>query len=310
LIKKNNKLTQRSKKNLIVIVGPTAVGKTKLSIQLAQHFNTEVLSADSRQFYKEMSIGTAKPDLNEMEGIKHHFIDSHSIHDYFSIGDYEREANILIEDLFKTHNCIILTGGSGMFVKAVLEGIDEMPPFDPVLRAELIQKQESLGLEWFQNQLKVLDFETYQTIELNNFQRVFRAVEVSLQSGKPYHSFLGKNKIERKYNVIKIGIDRPREELYHRINQRVDLMIKNGLIEEAISLQEFKSLNALQTVGYKEIYQFLNTEFSKSEMIDKIKQNSRRYAKRQLTWFKNQDEFNWFHPDSYFDILNFIESKI
>ena len=300
-------LKVKVQKKLVVIAGPTAVGKTKLAVKISQYFNSEVISADSRQFFKEMAIGTAKPTIEEMEGVKHHFVDSYSIHDYFSVGDYEREVKKLLAVLFETHNIVVLTGGSGLYLKAVLHGIDEMPAFDENLRNELLQKLETVGLIWFQNQLKTLDVTTYQKIDIQNVQRVFRAVEVSVQTGKPYSTFLRKESQLVDYQIIKIGIERERQELYERINNRVEAMMQTGLVEEVKNLIAFKHLNSLQTVGYKEVFSFLENEITEAEMIDKIKQNSRRYAKRQLTWFKNQDDFNWFHPDSFQDIIDKIE---
>ncbi|CAH0996170.1 tRNA dimethylallyltransferase [Emticicia aquatica] len=306
-----NLTANTSKSNLIIIVGPTAVGKTELCVKLAQTFNTEIISSDSRQFYRELSIGTAKPTIGEMAGIVHHFVDSHSINEYYSAGDFERDAIKLLEnDIFKRNNIAIMTGGSGLFIKAITDGLDEMPEAPLALREELMQRLNNGELNAMVDELQELDPDYCQTADLQNSQRVVRALEVCLSSGRPFSSFHKKTNIERSFNIIKIGIERPREELYERINHRMDLMLKNGLLEEVKSLMSFRHHNALQTVGYKEVFEYLDGNYDFQTMVELLKRNSRRYAKRQMTWFKNQDAFEWFYGPDFEGIKTYILSKI
>ena len=300
-----------TKSNLIIIVGPTAVGKTDLCVKLAKAFDTEILSCDSRQFYQELNIGTAKPSPEEMDGVVHHFIDSHSINQYYSAGDFERDAIKLLENnIFKRKNIAIMTGGSGLFVKAITDGLDEMPEAPLALREELMQRLEKGELEIMAEELRKLDPEYCETADLQNSQRVVRALEVCLSSGRAFSSFHKKNSIERSFNVIKIGIERPREQLYERINLRMDLMLKNGLIEEVKGLIDYRNHNALQTVGYKEVFEFLDGNYDFATMVELLKRNSRRYAKRQMNWFKNQDAFEWFYGTDFEGINAYILSKL
>lgn len=305
-------LTLSSKKsNLIIIVGPTAVGKTDLCVKLAKAFDTEILSCDSRQFYQQLNIGTAKPTPEEMGSVVHHFVDSHSINEYYSAGDFERDAIKLLEnDIFKRKNTAIMTGGSGLFVKAITNGLDEMPEAPLALREELMQRLEKGELEIMAEELRKLDPEYCETADLQNSQRVVRALEVCLNSGRAFSSFHKKNSIERSFNIIKIGIERPRQQLYERINLRMDLMLKNGLIEEVRGLINYRNHNALQTVGYKEVFEFLDGNYDFATMVDLLKRNSRRYAKRQMTWFKNQDAFEWFYSTDFEGIKTYILSKL
>lgn len=282
---------------LLVIAGPTAVGKTALCVELAQKLKTEIISADSRQFYRELSIGTAKPQKEEQGGIKHHFIDSHSIQEYFSPGDFEREALILLEQLFQKHEVVILTGGSGLYIKALLEGLDEMPEVDLVLREQLMQQLEKEGIVLLWEQLQRLDPMYAAQVDQQNPQRIVRALEVCLSTGKPYSDFRKKQSADRPFQAIKICLDRPREELYARIDQRMDQMLVQGLVNEAIQYQEFQHLYALKTLGYKEVYGHLRGEYDETEMVRLLKRNSRHYAKKQLTWFRHQGEFRFLHPD-------------
>jgi tRNA dimethylallyltransferase len=299
------------KKHLIVLVGPTAVGKTELSIDLANHFNTEIISCDSRQFYRELNIGTAKPTLLELSQAKHHFINNLSIETHYSAGDYERDALKLISDLFKTHNLLIVTGGSGLFVKALLYGLDELPEVSLELREQLMQRLQNEGLQNLANELSCLDPEYASKIDLNNSQRVIRALEVCLATGKAFSEFHSKPKVNRDFEVIKIGLERDREELYERINLRMDLMLESGLIEEVKSLEAYKTKNALQTVGYKEVFEYLDGNYGYSEMVELLKRNSRRYAKRQLTWFKRTENTIWFDfKTETSTIINTISEKI
>ncbi len=300
-----------SKSNLIIIAGPTAVGKTELCIKLAKLLDTEIISSDSRQFYRELSIGTAKPTPQKMDGVVHHFVDSHSITEYYSSGDFERDAiKLLEENLFLKHQNVIMTGGSGLFIKAIIDGLDEMPEAPLELRQKLMQQLDNQGVVFLTEQLKELDPEYCQTADLQNSQRVVRALEVCLSTGKPFSSFHKKANIERNFNIIKIGIERPREELYERINLRMDLMLKNGLLEEVKSLLAFRHHNALQTVGYKEVFDYLDGNCDYKTMADLLKRNSRRYAKRQMTWFKNQDEFQWFYGTDFEGVKVYILTKI
>lgn len=282
---------------LLVIAGPTAVGKTALCVELAQKLHTEIISADSRQFYRELAIGTAKPTKEEQGGIKHHFIDSHSIQEYFSPGDFEREALILLEQLFQKHEVVILTGGSGLYIKALLEGLDEMPEVDLVLREQLMQQLEKEGIAPLWEQLQRLDPMYAAQVDQQNPQRIVRALEVCLSTGKPYSDFRKKQSADRPFQAIKICLDRPREELYARIDQRMDQMLAQGLVDEAIQYQEFQHLYALKTLGYKEVYGHLRGEYDETEMVRLLKRNSRHYAKKQLTWFRHQGEFQFLHPD-------------
>lgn len=295
---------------LIIIVGPTAVGKTDLCVKLAKWLSCDIVSCDSRQFYKELTIGTAKPSLEEMNGVVHHFIDSHSIVQLYSAGDFERDLNVFLEDYFKKNNVVILTGGSGLFVDAVVNGLDDMPEAPIDLRAELMQRLENGEKEALQNELKALDSEAYFSIDIQNSQRLVRALEVCLSTGKPYSSFKKKAQKEHFYEIIKIGIERPRNELYDRINQRVDNMLKAGLLNEVDTLRDFRSKNALQTVGYKEVFGYFDGEYDYATMVELIKRNTRRYAKRQMTWFKNKDKFEWFDAQAFESIKGFISSKI
>ncbi|MFD2519564.1 tRNA (adenosine(37)-N6)-dimethylallyltransferase MiaA [Emticicia soli] len=304
-------MTQTSPKYLILLVGPTAVGKTDLSIRLAHKLNTEIISADSRQFYQELSIGTAKPSVEEMDGIKHHFIDSHSIEAYYSAGDFERDViKLLEEDIFKRKDVVIMTGGSGLFVKAITDGLDEMPEAPLALRENLMKRLETEGVEQLAAELQKLDPEYAATADLQNSQRVVRALEVCLSTGKPFSEFHKKAKVERNFKFIKIGIERPREELYDRINRRMDIMLANGLEEEVKGLNDYRNHNALQTVGYKEVFEFMDGAYDHSTMVELLKRNSRRYAKRQMTWFKNQDDFQWFNAEDFDGVYGYIQSTL
>jgi tRNA dimethylallyltransferase len=302
--KKNNQ------KTLIIIAGPTAVGKTDLCVELAKKLNTEVLSADSRQFYRELNIGTAKPTVEEMKGIPHHFVNSHSISEYFSVGDFERDCLKKLETIFEKKAVAILTGGSGMFIKAITDGLDDMPDADLELRETLMQKLKAEGLEPLQKQLLFLDPAYYQQVDIQNSQRVVRALEVCISSGMPYTSFRGQAKIERPFNTVKICLNRERDLLYKRIDKRMDQMLADGLIDEAKYLLPFREHYALQTVGYKEVFEYLDGNYDYDEMVRLLKRNSRRYAKRQITWFKNQDDFVWFEADKKEAIFEYIEGAL
>ena len=281
-------------KYLISIVGPTAIGKTALSIKLAQHFNTEILSADSRQFYKEMQIGTAAPSVEELAAAKHHFIHHKSIHDNYNVGAFEKDALKSLDPLFKVQDVVIMVGGSGLYVDAVNKGLDNFPKVDNSIRKSLNNDLETKGLNHLQNQLKELDTTSYNTIAIDNPHRVIRALEICMGTGKPYSSFLNKGKEKRHFKTITVGLTAERELVYNRINQRVDIMMDEGLLDEVKKLLPNKDLNALNTVGYKELFNYLNGEWELDFAISEIKKNTRRFAKRQLTWFKKNEETLWF----------------
>jgi tRNA dimethylallyltransferase len=283
-------------KNLIVIVGPTASGKTALAIDLAKRFKTEVISADSRQFYREMAIGTAKPTPEELSQAKHHFVDSHSVNDYFSVGEFERQGLELLERLFETHDTVIMVGGSGLYIKAICEGFDQLPSSSPEIRQKFNAAFEARGITYLQEQLKQADPAYYSEVDLNNPQRLIRALEVCESTGVPFSSFRKSQSSSRPFNCIKIGIDLPREVIYERINQRVDDMVSQGLIEEVHSLIPYRHLNALNTVGYSELFDYFDGKTNLETAIALIKQNTRRFAKRQMTWFRKDKSIHWIDP--------------
>jgi tRNA dimethylallyltransferase len=288
---------------LITIIGPTAIGKTALSIGLATHFNAEIISCDSRQFYKEMTIGTAVPSKNELNAATHHFIQNRSIFDPYTVGDFERDALHKLTELFKTNTVVIMVGGSGLYVDAVINGLDYFPKVNPTVRENLNKELISKGISYLQNQLKELDLETYHSIAIDNPQRVIRALEVCIGSGLPYSSFKNKPKEKRNFTSIKIGLKADREVLYHRINQRVDIMLHEGLLDEAKTVYPNKELNALQTVGYRELFSFFDGNISKEVAIEEIKKNTRRFAKRQLTWFRKDASIHWFEYNSAYETI-------
>lgn len=297
-------------KTLIVIAGPTAAGKTALAIQIAKHFKTEIISADSRQFYREMSIGTAKPSKEELAAVRHHLIDSHSIKDFFSVGDFEKEVINLLNKLFKTHDQVVLVGGSGLFINAVCNGFDELPVASEETRARLNQLLSEKGIEHLQEKLKKADPEYYEEVDIHNPQRLIRALEVFETSGKPFSSFRTKIPKKRNFNIIKLAISPDRGKLYEQINLRVDQILENGLLKEVEGLKEYRHLNALNTVGYSEIFEYFDGKLSEEESIYKIKQNTRRFAKRQLTWFKKSKDIHWFDPKESGSILNYLDDAI
>lgn len=297
-------------KTLIVILGPTGVGKTDLSINIANHFKTEISSSDSRQVYRELSIGTAVPEKEQLETVKHHFIHSHSIHDYFSSWECEQQTIELLSKLYKEKNEVLLVGGSMMYIDAICNGIDDIPTIDPKLRKEVMEQYKKQGLEYMQMQLKQLDPDFYNQVDLKNAKRVIHAVEICLMTGKPYSELRTNSKKHRDFNIVKIGLNRDRAELYDRINRRVDLMIEEGLIEEAKSVFKYRHYNSLNTVGYKELFEYFEGNISLEEAIELIKRNSRRYAKRQLSWFRRDEEINWFHPNQEQEIIKYLEQQI
>jgi tRNA dimethylallyltransferase len=296
---------------LITIVGPTAIGKTALSIQLANAFSASIISCDSRQFFKEMTIGTAVPEPKELAAAKHYFIQNRSVFDFYNVGEFERDTLEKLEVLFKENPIQIMVGGSGLYVDAVLNGLDYFPKVAPEIREALLLKLEKEGIEVLQKQLKELDLETYKLIAIDNPHRIMRALEVCIGSGIPYSTFKNKPKKPRNFKSIKIGLNADREIIYNRINQRVDAMIDNGLIEEAKTLHAHKELNALQTVGYRELFSFFDGNFTKEFAISEIKKNSRRFAKRQLTWFKRDENILWFdYLTDKLTIVSEISEKI
>lgn len=297
-------------KNLLVVAGPTAVGKTNLCINLAKKFDTCIISADSRQFFREMNIGTAKPTEKELAEVKHYFIDNLSIRDDYDAAQFEKEALSLLSDLFNDHDLLILTGGSGMYLNAVLHGLDNIPEVDKAIRAGLNVLLVDKGIGHLQEKLRELDPVHYKTVDLHNPQRLVRALEVSLGTGRPYSDFRQGKRASRQFNTLKIGLTMDREELYARIERRIDAMIDTGLFEEAADLFPFKAYHALQTVGYKEIFGFFEGKYDKEEAVRLLKRNTRRYAKRQMTWFKKDEDYQWFHPSQFQEIVGYIEGQI
>ncbi|MFN5982350.1 MAG: tRNA (adenosine(37)-N6)-dimethylallyltransferase MiaA [Fluviicola sp.] len=292
-------------KQLIVIEGPTASGKTSLAVELAKHFKTVVLSSDSRQFYKEMSIGTAKPSIEEMDGIKHYFIDSHSLQEPITAGKYEKQALEILEEEFKIHNKIILVGGSGMFTNALCNGLDNIPVF-PEIQLELRNELEEFGSEKLLEELQASDFEYFENVDKSNNMRILRALEVIRGTGSTFTSLRKNSSTKRPFEVKRFVINHDRTVLYDRINLRVDLMLKNGLLEEVKQLENFRNLAPLQTVGYSEVFDYFDGKCSLEECIDKIKQHTRNYAKRQLTWFKRNPDSNWIDFTSNSEMKNSI----
>jgi tRNA dimethylallyltransferase len=302
---------QNHKNTLITIVGPTAIGKTALSIQLANYFNADIISCDSRQFFKEMTIGTAVPETDELAAAKHHFIQNRSIFEDYNVGSFERDALQKLERLFQENFVQVMVGGSGLYIDAVLKGLDYFPEVDPKIREELTTQLHEKGIETLQEKLKELDLETYNTIAIDNPHRIMRALEICIGSNTPYSTFKNKPKALRKFNSIKIGLHADREIIYNRINQRVDRMMVNGLLEEARKLHPNKKLNALQTVGYRELFSFFDGDITKDFAISEIKKNTRRFAKRQGTWFKKDEETLWFdYQTNISEIILKISDKI
>jgi len=298
-------------KYLISVVGPTAIGKTALSIKLAQHFKTEILSADSRQFYKEMSIGTAAPALDELSAAKHHFIHHKSIQEDYNVGSFENDALQTLKELFKSHNMIIMVGGSGLYLDAITKGLDDFPEVESGIRNQLNDDLKTKGIKYLQEKLKSLDQKSYDTIAIDNPHRIIRALEICMGTGKPYSSFLNKAKINRPFKTLTVGLTADRDIIYNRINQRVDMMMQEGLLEEAKKLYSYKSLNALNTVGYKELFNYFDGLWTLDFAISEIKKNSRRFAKRQLTWFRKDQSILWFNYEASIEkIISEINKKI
>lgn len=296
---------------LITVVGATAIGKTALSIKLAQHFNAEIISSDSRQFYKEMNIGTAVPSSEELKAAKHHFIQNRSIFDAYSVGQFEKDTLQKLDTLFLKNNIVIMVGGSGLYTNAVINGLDYFPEVAPEIRTELNLQLKNNGILKLQNQLKKLDPESYATLEIENPHRLIRALEICIGTGKKYSEFKNKPKATRNFTPIKIGLCADRTIMYNRINQRVDIMMQQGLLDEVKKLHPYKNLNALQTVGYKELFDHLDGKYTLEFAIEEIKKNTRRFAKRQVTWNKKDQTINWFDFKTDFsEIITTIEKLV
>ncbi|HZL10959.1 MAG TPA: tRNA (adenosine(37)-N6)-dimethylallyltransferase MiaA [Prolixibacteraceae bacterium] len=296
--------------SLIVVLGPTGVGKSDISIQLAKHFHSEIISADSRQFFRELSIGTAVPSSEDQNAVPHHFIQTKSIHDYYNVSEYETDALQLIDQLFQQINPLILTGGSMLYVDTVCKGIDDIPTVHQLVRDDVINWYEKNGLDALRQRLLAIDPEYYSIVDLNNPKRLLHAVEIHQMTGKPFTSFRKNTIKERPFRILKIGINQDRKVLYERINQRVDRMVEAGLVAEAESVYPHRKLNSLNTVGYKELFSYLDGDCSLEEAVDLIKRNSRKYARKQLTWFRRDQDITWFEPDQIQEIINYTEQKL
>ena len=297
------------KKTLIVITGPTAVGKTALCLEIAKHFDIPIINADSRQIYRELRIGTAQPTKEQMQEVKHYFVGTLGLDDYYSASLFEQQVLECLEQQFLTRDYALLSGGSMMYIDAVCDGIDDIPTIDDETRTLMKQRLADEGLEALVEELRRLDPEYYEIVDRQNPRRVVHALEICVMTGKTYTSFRKREKRQRPFQIIKIGLNRPREELYNRINQRVDQMMADGLLEEARSLYPLRHLNALNTVGYKELFDYLEGRWPLEEAVERIKGNTRRYARKQLTWYKKDEQMKWFHPDQKEDIINYILSK-
>jgi len=295
---------------LVVIAGPTGVGKTRVSLETARHFGTEILSADSRQMYREMRIGTAVPSMEELALVRHHFIGNLSISDYYNASRYEEEAIALLNRLFRRSPVVVLTGGSMLYVDAVCNGIDDLPTVDPLIRDQLLRQYHREGIGSLRELVRQLDPEYYRTVDPDNPKRLLHALEICMMTGKPYSSFLKREKKQRSFRILKCGLNMDRKSLYEQINRRVDEMVAAGLEEEARGLLPFRSLNALNTVGYREWFSFFDGACTREETIAQIKSNTRRYARKQLTWFRRDQAITWFHPDETEKLITFIENEI
>lgn len=297
-------------KTLIVLIGPTGVGKTELSLRLAETFHTCILSADSRQLYADLKIGTAAPTAAQLQRVKHYFVGTLGLTEYYSAAQYEAEVLKLLDTLFEEKEVVLLTGGSMMYVDAVCKGIDDIPTVDNETRQLMLRRYESEGLEQLCAELKLLDPEYYRIVDLKNPKRVIHALEICYMTGRTYTSFRTRSAKERPFRILKIGLTRPREELYERINQRVDQMMAEGLLEEARRVYPHKDYNALNTVGYKELFKYLEGEWTLDFAIEKIKQNSRIYSRKQMTWFKRDADIHWYHPNQETEIVNYLRSQL
>lgn len=294
--------------SLVILLGPTGVGKTELSLRVAEHFHSPIISSDSRQLYKDLVIGTAAPTTSQLERVKHYFVGTLSLTDYYNASRFEEEVVSLLDGLHKSHPTVIMTGGSMMYIDAVCKGIDDLPTVTPELRKELLDLYEREGLDPIRAQLNKLDPVHYNEVDLKNYKRVIHALEICLMTGKPYSELRTNPRKQRPFNIIKIGLTRDRGELYERINRRVDIMMEDGLLDEARRVYPYKHLNSLNTVGYKELFNYLDGEWTLDFAIEKIKQNSRIYSRKQMTWFRRDQEITWFHPDEEEAVLDHIHS--
>jgi len=294
---------QLKRPTLLVVLGPTGVGKTNVSLRMAEHFGCPVVSCDSRQFYRELKIGTAAPTEDQLRRVKHYFVGSHSIHDEYNAGQYEKDAIMLLDELFQRNNVVMLVGGSMMYIDAICNGMDDIPNVDAETRLFRQKQYADFGLEYIQGELKRLDPVHFEQVDLQNPKRIIHALEICSMTGKPYSNLRTGLRKLRNFNILKIGLNRPRPELYERINSRVDTMMNEGLLEEAERFYAYKNLNTLNTVGYKELYEYMDGTWTLDFAVNMIKQDSRRYAKRQMTWFNRDKEIMWFHPDE-------LESKM
>jgi tRNA dimethylallyltransferase len=298
------------KNTLIVLLGPTGVGKTDIAIDIARHFGCDIISADSRQFFREMRIGTALPSREQLTEIKHHFIGFLSVKDYYSSNLFERDVLGILPELFKKNSVALMTGGSGMYIDAVCNGIDDIPDVDPEIREKFARKYKEEGIEGLRIELKLLDPEHYEKVDLKNPRRIIRALEICETTGHPYSGFLTNQKRRRDFEIIKTGLKRPREELFDRINRRVDLMIKDGLEEEARNLLGLRHRNALNSVGYREFFDFFDGKITRDKAIELIKRNTRRFAKRQMTWWSKDEGIRWFNADDKAGLIDYLNSCI
>jgi len=297
------------KKTLVVLAGPTAVGKTSCGIELARHFGTEIISADSRQIYRECSIGTAVPSAEELSQVKHHFIQTVSVKESYNASIYENQVLDRLEELFRVHKLILMVGGSGLYIDAVCQGIDDLPRVDPALREKLLERHRKEGLESLTRELKSLDPVSYARVDLKNHMRVLKALEITIQTGLPYSSFLSDTKKERPFNILRVALDLDREILYERINMRVEQMMVSGLLDEVKQVQHLRGYTAMKTVGYRELFRVLDGELSISEGVDLIKRNTRKFARKQLTWFRKENRYQWFSPNNCPEIIDWVEKE-
>lgn len=298
------------KPTLIVLLGPTGVGKTELSLSIAEAYHTSIVSADSRQLYADIKIGTAAPTAEQLARVPHYFVRTLDLHDYYSAAQYEMEVLKKLEELFRENDVVVLTGGSMMYIDAVCKGIDDIPTVDNETRQLMLERYEQEGLERLCAELKLLDSEYYQIVDLKNHKRVIHALEICYMTGKTFTSFRTQTQKERPFEILKIGLKREREELYERINRRVDIMMEEGLLEEARRVYPFRQLNSLNTVGYKELFNYLDGTWELPFAIEKIKQNSRIYSRKQMTWFKRDQHITWFHPEDTAEIMSFLQKNI
>ena len=300
----------KMEKTLLVLAGPTAVGKTSCGIDIARHFHTEIISADSRQIYRECSIGTAVPSPAELARVRHHFIQVVSVKEAYNASMYEFQVLAKLEELFEKHDLVLMVGGSGLYIDAVCHGIDDLPTIDPALRKQLLFRLESDGLEALNQELKELDPVTYKQVDLKNHMRVLKALEVSIQTGKPYSSFLSAKKKKRPFRILRMALDMERELLYDRINKRVESMMEDGLLEEVKQLQPLRNYTAMKTVGYRELFKHLDGKLSLEEAVDLIQRNTRKFARKQLTWFRKENRYQWFSPEDKVEMIRWIEESV